>query len=330
MTEAFRAFVVEKTERGVAGSIRELTDAQLMPGDVDVRVAYSTLNYKDGLAVQGRPGVIRKYPLIPGIDLAGTVSASSDAGFKPGDNVLVNGWGLGETHHGGFAQRARVESGWLTRVPQTMSAWDTMAIGTAGYTAALCVLDLIAQGVEPTAGPIVVTGAAGGVGSVAIALLSAQGYEVIAVTGRTTEEAYLRSLGAAEILPRAELEGEIRPLAKERFAGAVDSVGSKILANILSMTKQNGVVTACGLAAGMDLPATVAPFILRGVRLVGVNSVYEPQERRSKAWAMLERHLDRGRLAAMTHEITLEGLPSAAHDILAGKIRGRTVVNLAG
>jgi acrylyl-CoA reductase (NADPH) len=295
-----------------------------------VRVQYSTVNYKDGLAVMGRPGVIRKYPLIPGIDLAGVVTASSNAAYKVGDAVLVNGWGLGETHHGGFADLARVQAAWLTRVPKGMSARETMAVGTAGYTAALCVLELIHQGVAPASGPIIVTGAAGGVGSVAVALLAAQGYEVAALTGRPEEGDYLRSLGAKEIVPRSELEGDVKPLAKERFAGAVDSVGSKILANILSMTKAGGTVTACGLAAGLDLPSSVAPFILRGVRLSGINSVYEPAKKREAAWAMTAEHLDRAKLAEMTQEIALEKVPEVAKAILAGKVRGRTVVKLTG
>ncbi len=330
MAEEFRALLVDKTDAGVTASIRQLTDEDLMPGDVDVRVEYSTLNYKDGLAVMGRPGVIRKYPLIPGIDLAGTVISSKDSAFKPGDAVLVNGWGMGENHHGGFAERARVPVGWLTRVPADMNARNAMAVGTAGYTAALSVLELLAQHVAPPAGPIIVTGAAGGVGSVAIVLLASQGYHVIALTGRPEEGDYLRDLGAKEIMPRAELEVDVKPLAKERFAGAVDSVGSKILANILSMTKAGGTVTACGLAAGMDLPASVAPFILRGVRLSGINSVYEPAAKRDKAWAMIAQHLDRAKLAEMTKEISLEDVPAAAKDILAGKVRGRTVIRLTG
>jgi len=329
MAEEFRALVVEKTDAGVTASIRRLTDKDLMPGDVDVHVEYSTLNYKDGLAVAGRPGVIRKYPLIPGIDLAGEVISSHDATFKVGESVLVNGWGMGESHHGGFAERARVPAGWLTRMPKGMTARETMAVGTAGYTAALCVLELIAQGVAPSSGPIVVTGAAGGVGSVAIVLLASQGYHVVALTGRPEEGDYLRDLGAKEIMPRGELEVDVKPLSKERFAGAVDSVGSKILANILSMTKAGGTVTACGLAAGMDLPATVAPFILRGVRLSGVNSVYEPAAKRQRAWEMIAQHLNKTKLSEMAEEITLEEVPAAAQAILAGKIRGRTVIRLA-
>lgn len=328
MAEEFRALIVDKTDAGVTALIRRLTDADLMPGDVDVRVEYSTLNYKDGLAVMGRPGVIRKYPLIPGIDLAGMVISSRDGSFKPGESVLVNGWSMGESHHGGFAERARVPAGWLTRMPRGMSARETMAVGTAGYTAALCVLELIAQGTAPSAGPIIVTGAAGGVGSVAIVLLASQGYHVVAFTGRPEEGEYLKGLGAKEIMPRSELEVDVKALAKERFAGAVDSVGSKILANILSMTKAGGTVTACGLAAGMDLPTSVAPFILRGVRLSGINSVYEPAARREKAWAMIAQHLDKAKLAEMTEEIALEDVPAVAKNILAGKVRGRTVIRL--
>jgi acrylyl-CoA reductase (NADPH) len=329
MEDSFLALVVEKTDAGQTASFRNLTSADLMPGDVDVAVEYSTLNYKDGLAVLGKPGVIRKWPLIPGIDLAGKVIGEGGGGFKPGDAVLVNGWGLGETHHGGFAERARLESGWLTRMPEGYTARDAMAVGTAGYTAALCVLELLASGLKPADGAVVVTGAAGGVGSVAIALLAAQGFEVLAATGRTSEAGYLKDLGAADIIPRSELEDQARPLGKERFAGAVDSVGSKILANVISMTKANGIVTACGLAGGMDLPTTVAPFILRGVRLIGVNSVYQPQTQRAKAWEMIRAHLDKKKLAEMTHEITLDEVPKAAEQILAGKIRGRTVVRIA-
>lgn len=330
MAETFKALIVDKTESGQAASIRELTDADLMSGDVDVKVAYSTLNYKDGLAVLGRPGVVRKWPLIPGIDLAGEVIQSRNPEFRPGDQVLVNGWGLGETHHGGFAERARLEAKWLTRLPKEFTPRDAMAVGTAGYTAALCVLELLDSGLTPAGGPIVVTGAAGGVGSVAVALLASQGFKVAAATGRPSEEPYLRSLGASEIVPRAELEVDVRPLAKERFAGAVDAVGSKVLANVISMIESDGVVTACGLAGGMDLPTTVAPFILRGVRLIGVNSVYKSEERRDKAWALLARHLDKAKLQEMTHEIALEDVATAAKDILEGKVRGRTVVRVGG
>jgi len=329
MSDEFRALVADKTDAGVATTIRRLTAADLMPGDVDVRVEYSTVNYKDGLAVLGRSGIIRKYPLIPGIDLAGRVTASRNQAFKAGDQVIVNGWGLGETHHGGFAERARFNASWLTRLPEGITSREAMAVGTAGYTAALCVLELQAQNVRSDGGPIVVTGAAGGVGSVAIALLASLDYHVIAVTGRPEEANYLRDLGAKEIMPRSELEAEVKPLAKERFAGAVDSVGSKILANILSMTQAGGTVTACGLAAGMDLPATVAPFILRGVRLSGVNVNHVPEAKRDKAWNMIAQRLDKAKLAEMTQEVALEDVPAVARNILAGKVRGRTVVKLA-
>lgn len=328
MADTFRALVVDKSDAGQTVSIRDLTDAELMDGDVLVRVAYSTLNYKDGLAVTGKSPVVRTFPLIPGIDLAGEVIKSDAAAFKPGDKVLVNGWGMGESHSGGYGQHARVKSEWLTRIPAAITPRQAMSVGTAGYTSALCIMALLDAGVEPANGPIIVTGAAGGVGSVAIAMLAARGFEVHALTGRAEESDYLKNLGASEIVPRADFEGEPRALAKERYAGAVDSVGSKILANIISMTKSNGVVTACGLAAGMDLPTSVAPFILRGVRLIGINSVYQPAAARDKAWALIAKDLDMAKLETMTNEISLDDVPKAAQDILDGRVRGRTLISL--
>jgi len=299
-----------------------------MDGDVTVAVEWSTVNYKDGLAVTGRSPVVRRFPMIAGIDFAGTVAQSSHPAWKAGDKVICNGWGMGETHLGAYAEKARVKGDWLVRLPAGLSASEAMAIGTAGYTAMLAVLALEDHGLTPASGPVVVTGAAGGVGSVAITLLSKLGYQVIASTGRTAESDYLRSLGATEIIDRKELAGPARPLAKERWAGGIDSVGSTTLANLLAMTKYGGAVAACGLAAGMDLPSSVAPFILRGVCLLGIESVMCPIERRKTAWTRLVRDLDRTKLLEMTTEIPLEAVQGAASKILAGEIRGRIVVKI--
>jgi acrylyl-CoA reductase (NADPH) len=299
-----------------------------MDGDVTVRVEWSTLNYKDGLAVTGKAPVVRRFPMIAGIDLAGTVEQSSHPQWKAGDKVICNGWGMGETHLGAYAGKARVKGDWLVRLPEGMSARDAMAIGTAGYTAMLSVLALEKHGLTPKDGPIVVTGAAGGVGSVATAVLSKLGYHVIASTGRVSEADYLKSLGAAEVIDRAELSGPAKPLAKERWAGGIDSVGSTTLANLLSMTKYRGAVAACGLAAGMDLPSSVAPFILRGVCLLGIDSVMCPIELRKTAWSRLANDLDRTKLAEITHEIDLDGVVDAGAKILAGQVRGRIVVKI--
>jgi acrylyl-CoA reductase (NADPH) len=299
-----------------------------MDGDVVVAVSHSTVNYKDGLAITGRSPVVRKFPMIPGIDLAGTVETSGHPGFKPGDKVVLNGFGLCETHLGGYAEYARVKGDWLVPLPAAFTPAEAMAIGTAGYTAMLCVLALEDAGVTPAKGPVVVTGAAGGVGSVAVALLAKLGFHVIASTGRVEEEAYLKSLGATDILPRSELGGEPRPLAKERWAGAVDSVGSRTLANVIAATQYGGAIAACGLAQGLDLPTSVAPFILRGVSLLGIESVYMPMPRRLKAWERLARDLDVKKLAAMTHTIKLGDVRKAADDIIAGKVRGRLVVEI--
>ena len=328
MKSPFRALLISKDANAQDVKLTELGLNDLMEGDTVVSVSHSTVNYKDGLAITGRSPVVRKFPMIPGIDLAGTVESSSNARFKPGDKVLINGFGLSESHYGGYAEVARVKSDWLVPLPKAFTAAEAMAIGTAGYTAMLCVLALEDAGVTPAKGPIVVTGAAGGVGSVAVALLAKLGFHVIASTGRPQEEAYLKDLGAKEIIPRSELSGDPRMLGKERWAGAVDSVGSKTLANVISSTQYGGAVAACGLAQGLDLPTTVAPFILRGVSLLGIESVYMPMARRLKAWERLARDLDVKKLAAMTQTIKLEDLPKAADDILAGAVRGRLVVEI--
>jgi len=328
MKSRFHAIMVRKDgDRQTAENV-ELGLDDLMEGDVVVSVSHSTVNYKDGLAITGRSPVVRKFPMIPGIDLAGTVETSSYAGFKPGDKVLLNGFGLSETHYGGYSEVARVKGDWLVKLPSAFTPAEAMAIGTAGYTAMLCVLALEDAGVTPEKGAVVVTGASGGVGSVAVAILAKLGHRVIASTGRTEEEPYLKSLGAAEIISRTELSGQPRPLAKERWAGAVDSVGSTTLANVLASTSYGGAVSACGLAGGLDLPASVAPFILRGISLLGIESVYMPMKRRLQAWERLARDLDPKVLASMTRMISLKDVPQAAEDILAGKVRGRLVVEV--
>jgi acrylyl-CoA reductase (NADPH) len=299
-----------------------------MDGDVTVRVDYSTINYKDGLAISGKAPVVRRFPMIAGVDFAGVVEQSSHPSWKPGDAVVCNGWGLGETHLGAYAEKARVKGDWLVRLPASMSAREAMAIGTAGYTAMLSVMALEKHGLTPASGPIAVTGAAGGVGSVAIALLAKLGFSVSAVTGREAEADYLKSLGASEIVERAALTGPVKMLAKERWAGGVDAVGSTTLANLLSMVRYGGAVAACGLAGGMDLPTSVAPFILRGVCLYGIDSVMCPLPRRQEAWKRLETDLDRPKLAAMTREIGLAELPDVAAAIIAGQVRGRVVVKI--
>lgn len=325
---AFKALVVEKDEAGYRCAPRIVDDSFLMDGDVTLRVTHSTVNYKDGLAITGKGPVVRRFPMIPGVDAAGIVEQSSHAGFKPGDAVILNGWGLGETHLGAYAARMRVRGDWLIHQPAGLTAAECMAIGTAGYTAMLCILALEKHGLTPEAGPVVVTGAAGGVGSVAIALLAKLGWHVVAVTGRTEEADYLKGLGAAEILDRAELAGPAKPLAKERWAAGVDSVGSTTLANLLSMTKQWGAIAACGTAQGMDLPTTVAPFILRGVALLGIDSAQCPTPRRLEAWSRLATDLDRAKLAAMTREIGFDDLIASGRDIVQGKVRGRLIVNM--
>jgi acrylyl-CoA reductase (NADPH) len=325
---AFKAIVIEKAESGTKAALADFDEANLMDGDVTVRVEYSTINYKDGLAITGKAPVVRRFPMIAGIDFAGTVEASGNAAWKPGDNVILDGWGCGETHLGGYAERARVKGDWLVPLPKTMSTREAMAIGTAGYTAMLAVMALERHGVTPANGPIAVTGAAGGVGSVAIAVLSKRGFAVHAVTGRPQEADYLKGLGATEIVERKELAGPAKPLAKERWAGAIDAVGSTTLANLLSMTRYGGAVAACGLAGGMDLPGSVAPFILRGVCLYGIDSVMCPPDRRREAWKRLETDLDRQKLASMTREIGLSDVFAAASEIISGAVRGRIVVKI--
>jgi len=324
----FKAIVIDKAEAGQTVRLTDFDDKDLMDGDVTVRVEYSTVNYKDGLAVTGNAPVVRRFPMIAGVDFAGTVESSSHPAWKPGDKVILNGWGLGETHLGAYAEKARVKGDWLVRLPAGMSARDAMAIGTAGYTAMLSVMALERAGLGPARGPMIVTGAAGGVGSVAVALLAKLGYTVIASTGRPDEAGYLKGLGAAEIIDRKELTGPPRPLAKERWAGGIDAVGSTTLANVLSMTRYGGAVAACGLAGGMDLPTSVAPFILRGVSLLGIDSVMCPLPLRMAAWRRLETDLDKSKIAAMTSEIGLGDVIAAGRRIVEGQVRGRFVVRI--
>ncbi|MDE3177807.1 MAG: oxidoreductase [Pseudomonadota bacterium] len=325
---SFRAVQVTKSDAGQSVGFADLEDADLMEGDVTVRVTHSTVNYKDGLALSGKSAIPRKFPLLLGIDFAGVVETSSHPGFKPGDEVVADGFGLGETHSGGYSQRARVKGDWLVKLPAPFSRAEAMAIGTAGYTAALAVDALEQAGVAPEMGPAVVTGAAGGVGSIAIALLAKAGWSVIASTGRMAEGDYLKQLGAAEILDRASLSAPAKPLAKERWIAGVDSVGSNTLANLLAQTKYRGAIAACGLAGGMDLPGSVAPFILRGVRLIGIDSVQCPMPQRLAAWSRLARDLDRGLLARMTQTIAFKDLFATGEAILKGQVRGRVVVEL--
>ena len=324
----FKAIRIDKAEKGNTATLTQFDEAELMDGDVTVGVEWSTVNYKDGLAMTGKAPVVERFPIIAGIDFAGTVTQSSHPDWKAGDQVICNGWGLGQNHHGAYAEKARVNGDWLVRLPQGMSTRDAMAIGTAGYTAMLGLLALEHQGLTPKRGPVVVTGAAGGVGSVAIAVLSKLGYHVIASTGRMSEAAYLRDLGAAEVIDRGELSGPARPLAKERWAGGIDSVGSTTLANLLAMTKYRGAIAACGLAGGLDLPSSVAPFILRGVSLLGIDSVMCPIELRKAAWSRLASDLDRRKLAEITHEIGLDEVVAAGSKVLAGEVRGRIVVKI--
>jgi acrylyl-CoA reductase (NADPH) len=324
----FKAIRIDKADKGTTAALTQFDEADLMDGDVTVRVEWSALNYKDGLALTGKAPVVRRFPMIAGIDFAGTVEQSSHPQWKAGDKVICTGWGMGETHLGAYAEKARVKGDWLVGLPEGMSTRDAMAIGTAGFTAMLAVLALEKQGLTPKDGPVVVTGAAGGVGSVAVAVLSKLGYPVIASTGRMSEADYLKGLGATEVIDRAELTGPAKPLAKERWAGGIDSVGSTTLANLLSMTKYRGAVAACGLAAGMDLPSSVAPFILRGVCLLGIDSVMCPIGLRKAAWTRLASDLDKAKLAEITHEIGLDQVIEAGAGILAGQVRGRIVVKI--
>ena len=324
----FKAILIEKDDQGYRAGLTELDVSALPEGDVTVRVAYSTLNYKDGLAITGRSPVVRKFPMVPGVDLVGTVEHSSHPDYQVGDAVVLNGWGVGETHWGGLAQRARLKGDWLVPLPAAFTPWQAMAIATAGYTAMLCVMALERHGVTPAQGEVVVTGAAGGVGSFAVSLLAKLGYNVAAVTGRPQEADYLKGLGATTVLDRAEFTAPGKPLAKERWAGAVDTVGSHTLANVCAQMKYRGTVAACGLAGGMDFPATVAPFILRGVTLAGVDSVMCPRPDRLQAWQRLATDLDVGHLDAITRTIGLAEALAVAPELLAGQVRGRVVVDV--
>ncbi|MDD2987479.1 MAG: oxidoreductase [Zoogloea sp.] len=324
----FKGILIEKDDAGYRANLRDIDDAQLPEGDVTVRVSHSTLNYKDGLAITGKGPVVRRFPMVPGIDLVGTVESSTHADYQAGDSVLLNGWGVGEGHWGGLAQKARLKGDWLVPLPRQFSPQQAMAIGTAGYTAMLCVLALERHGVKPEHGEIVVSGAAGGVGSVATAVLTKLGYTVVAISGRSEEADYLKRLGASEVLNRADFSSPGKPLGKERWAGAVDVVGSHTLANICATTKYRGVVTACGLAGGMDFPATVAPFILRGVTLAGIDSVMCPRPDRLEAWRRLGIDLDVSKLEMISTEISLaDAIPTAAK-LINGEIRGRVIVDV--
>jgi acrylyl-CoA reductase (NADPH) len=323
----FNAVLIERDERSYRAALTALDDARLPAGDVTVRVDYSTLNYKDALAITGKAPVVRQFPMVPGIDFAGTVEASDNPAYRPGDRVLLNGWGVGEQHWGGLAQRARVKGEWLIPLPAEFTPRQSMAIGTAGYTAMLCIIALERHGVRPDSGEILVTGAAGGVGSVAVAVLAKLGFKVAAMTGRSAEADYLKHLGAAEILDRAAYAAPGKPLSKERWAGAIDVVGSHTLANVCASLRYRGVVAACGLAGGMDFPATVAPFILRGVTLAGVDSVMCPRADRLEAWRRLARDLDIGKLDFLTEEIGLSQVIDRAAGFLDGRVRGRVVVD---
>ena len=331
MTDSFRAIVVSRDEeKKQSVDIVELGEDDLMEGDVTVKVEATTVNYKDGLAITGKSPVVRHWPMVPGIDLVGTVTKSEASEFAAGDKVLLNGWGVGETHWGAYAGMARLKADWLIPLPREFTPLEVMGIGTAGYTAMLCVMALERHGVTPGDGPVVVTGANGGVGSVAIAILAKLGYHVIASTGRPNEADFLKELGAAEIIDRAELSEPGRPLGKERWAAGVDAVGSHTLANVLAQTKYGGAVAACGLAQGFDLPATVMPFILRGVALLGVDSVMAPKARRLEAWSRLVTDLDKGKLAAITTTIGFDDIVETATAITEGKVRGRVAVDMIG
>jgi len=324
----FKAVRADKTDAGQDVRFVEMEESELMDGDVTVRVTHSTVNYKDGLALSGKSPIPRRFPMVLGIDLAGVVEASGHSGFSPGDEVVLNGYGLSETHFGGYAERARVKGDWLIRLPAGLTRAEAMAIGTAGYTATLAVMAIEQQGLTPASGPALVTGAAGGVGSIAISWLAGGGWTVIASTGRAGEADYLKGLGAAEIVDRATLSAPGKPLGKERWAGAVDSVGSTTLANVLAQTRYGGAVATCGNAGGMDLPATVAPFILRGVSLIGIDSVNCPMPKRLEAWRRLADGLDRSKLAAMTQTIPFADVFEAGRRILKGETRGRLVVTI--
>lgn len=324
----FKALVLDKSPE-FAAAIREVDDGFLPPGDVTIDVDYSTLNYKDALAITNRSPVVREWPMVAGVDGAGTVRESSHPDWRPGDRVVLNGFGVGEKHKGCLAQRARLRGDWLVRLPETFTTRQAMAIGTAGYTAMLCVMALERHGLEPGEGEVLVTGATGGVGSVAVALLSKLGHQVVATTGKSAEAPYLKALGATMVMDRTELSAPGKPLQKERWRAVVDAVGSHTLANACAQTRYGGAVAACGLAQGADLPATVMPFILRGVALLGVDSVMAPLALRNEAWTRLARDLDASLLETITREITLSDAIDTAHALMAGKIRGRIVVRTA-
>ncbi len=324
----FKGILITKENATYQAEVRQIDDAVLPAGDVTVRVEWSTLNYKDGLAITGKAPVVRRFPMVPGIDFAGTVTTSSNPAWPVGERVLLNGWGVGETHCGGLAELARVQGDWLVALPGSFTARQAMAIGTAGYTAMLCVLALEKHGIRPEDGEILVTGANGGVGSVAIALLAKLGYQVTASTGRSAEAAHLKGLGAAAVIDRQELATPGKPIGKERWAGVIDTVGSHTLANACATTRYRGAVAACGLAGGMDFPATVAPFILRGVTLYGIDSVMAPLAVRKEAWARLGKDLEIARLDAITREIGLSDAIAVARELLDGKVRGRVVVDV--
>lgn len=325
----FKALMLTQgDDKRTHAQVQTLEDGQLPPGEVIVRVEYSSLNFKDALAITGRGLIVKRWPMVPGIDLAGTVMASADPAWRPGDPVVVNGWGLGETHWGGLAQKARLQAGWLLRLPPAFTTRQAMAVGTAGYTAALCVMALQRHGIAPDDGEILVTGATGGVGSVALVLLAGLGYTVAASTGRPQESGYLQALGAAQVIDRGMLSMPGKSLQSERWAGVVDSVGSHTLANACAATRFNGAVAACGLAQGADLPATVLPFILRGITLYGINSVFVDNGMREQAWALLAQHLHHDKLDGMTTDIGLDEAISASSNLLDGRLRGRTVVDV--
>jgi acrylyl-CoA reductase (NADPH) len=330
MADNFRAILISRDEdKKQSVDVTELTVDDLMEGDVVVNVEATTVNYKDGLAITGKSPVVRHWPMIPGIDFAGTVESSDHPRWKAGDKVILNGWGTGETHYGAYAGKSRVKGDWLIARPDGISALDAMAVGTAGYTAMLSVLALERHGITPDRGPVIVTGASGGVGSVAVSILAKLGYEVIASTGRTSEEDYLKGLGASEIIDRAELSEPGRPLGKERWAAGIDSVGSNTLANVLAQTAYGGAVAACGLAQGFDLPTTVMPFILRGISLLGIDSVMAPLPLREEAWARIVSDLEPSKLASLSTVIGFGDIIDTAHGILDGKVRGRVVVDMS-
>ena len=325
----FKAIYLTQEGKATKAELRSMQESELPAGDVDVRVEWSTINYKDALAVTGKGAIVRKWPMVPGIDLAGVVEASRSPDWKPGDRIVVTGWGLGESRWGGLSQKARLESKWLLEVLPPFTTRQAMAVGTAGFTAALCVRALAKHGLKPGEGEVLVTGAAGGVGSIAVAILAGMGYKVVASTGRPAEEGYLKGLGATRVIDRAELSAPGKPLQTERWAGVVDTVGSHTLANACAQARWYGAVAACGLAQGFDLPATVMPFILRGVTLYGINSIQNPNAERREAWALIARHVDAAKLEAMTGEIGLSEAIAFCPSVLEGKVRGRTVVDVS-